>query len=269
MKPTTRCTHAAPTPNELPTVQNLLNFWGQLEFMREDYAAAERKVTELIEDDEKQFGKGSTIADAQLFFRAFLRGLQGRLDEAARELDDITARRTKNGRSLPSNWLLMHGVIDVRRGEYAAAEKELREALARDQSMFPDGSVWSANSKGALAIALMGEGRDDEAERLLREASALEERLFGEVQCPNMGADAAQFGTPCLARQPQRRRRARTPWRPRRRYSPAFWASKTRMRTRPPRWRGPTPRLEAPTARSTARRRPAINRLRKITQVLL
>ena len=85
--------HASPTPNELQ-VQNLLNFWGQFEFMRENYPAAERKITELIDIDEKQFGKGSTIADSQLFFRAYVRGLQGRLDDAARELDEITARRT-------------------------------------------------------------------------------------------------------------------------------------------------------------------------------
>ena len=193
---------AAPTLNELQR-QQMLNYWGQLEFLRENYAAAEQKITELVDLEEHRYGKGSTIADAQLFFRAFLRGLQGRLDEAARELDDITARRTKNGRALPSNWLLMHGVIDTHHGDYAKAETELREALAHDQSMFPDGSVWSANSKGALAIALMGEGRDDEAERLLREASALEERLFGEV-VPEEARTLLDLAR-LLARHPDRR----------------------------------------------------------------
>jgi tetratricopeptide (TPR) repeat protein len=198
--------HASPTPNELQ-VQNLLNFWGQLEFMREDYPAAERKVSELIDDDERQFGKGSTIADAQRFFRAFLRGLQGHLDDAASELDEITARRTRNGRPLPSNWLLMHGVIDVHRGAYVAAEKELREALARDEGMFPGGSVWSANSKSALATALAGQGRDEEAERLLREALQLENDLFGEP-VPEHGLTLLNLAR-LLSRHPERRDEAR------------------------------------------------------------
>jgi tetratricopeptide (TPR) repeat protein len=193
---------ASPVPNDLH-LQNMLNFWGQLEFLRGDYAEAERKIDALIDLEERRYGKGSAIGDAQLFFRAFLRGLQGHLDEAARELDEITAKRTRNGRSLPSNWLLMHGVIDVRRGDYVAAEKELREALAHDEAMFPNGSVWSANSKSTLATALMGQGRDEEAERLLREASQLEAGLFGEP-VPEHGLTLLNLAH-LLARHPERR----------------------------------------------------------------
>ncbi len=197
---------APSTPNPLE-LQQLLNFWGQLEFMREDYAAAERKIDELVDLEERRYGRGSTILDAQLFFRAYLRGLQGRLDDAARELSDITARRTGKGRSLPSNWLLMHGVIDVRRGDYTAAEKELREALQRDENMYPGGSVWSANSKSALATALMGQDRNEEAERLLREALQAESDLFGEP-VPERGHTLLNLAR-LLARQPQRHDEAR------------------------------------------------------------
>ncbi|HZZ09173.1 MAG TPA: serine/threonine-protein kinase [Paraburkholderia sp.] len=197
---------ASPTPNQLE-LQDMLNFWGQLEFLREDYAAAEQKIVELIDVDERRFGKDSSITDAQLFFRAFLRGLQGHLDDAARELDEISVRRTSKGRPLPSNWLLMRGVIDVRRGEYAAAEKELREGVGRDEAMFHGGSVWTAQSKSVLATALMGEGRDDEAENLLRDSLRMENEMFGEP-VPERARTLLNLAH-LLARQPQRHAEAR------------------------------------------------------------
>ena len=94
----------------------------------------------------------------------------------------------------------------MRRGDYVAAEKELREALARDEGMFPGGSIWSANSKSVLGAALMGQGRDEEAERLLREALREEDNLFGEP-VPEHGRTLLNLAH-LLARQPQRHEEA-------------------------------------------------------------
>src|SRR5262249_36830401 len=123
-------------------------------------------------------------------------------EEASRELDEIAARRTRNGRALASNWLLMQGVIDTHRGNYAKAEKELREALAHDIGMSPNGSVWSANSKSALGAALTGLGRDEAAEHSLRDAADLELRLFGE-SVPEHGRTLINLAR-LLARHPDR-----------------------------------------------------------------
>jgi serine/threonine-protein kinase len=195
------------TPAQNPVMlQELLNFWSQLEFMREDYAAAEAKTSELIDEIEKRYGKQSNVADSQTFFRAFLRGLQGQPREALTTLDEIATRRTQAGRSLPSNWLLMHAVIDTRLGDYAGAERRLREALSRDEGMFHGGSLWSAQCKSVLAAALSGEDRDEEAESIARDALQMESQLFGEP-VPEKGRTELTLAR-LLAKHPERRAEA-------------------------------------------------------------
>ncbi len=196
---------ASTKPNQLQ-LQTLLNMWSQLEFLREDYAKAEQRNSELIDLLQSLQGKSTPAADSQLFFRAFLRGLQGHLDDSARDLDQITARRTAKGKALPSNWLLMHAIIDIRRDEFAAAEKMLREGLARDEAMFHGGSLWSAQTKSVLALALMGEGRDADAERMLRDSLRMEDELFG-APIPEHGRTLLNLAR-LLSRNPDRREEA-------------------------------------------------------------
>ncbi len=169
---------AAPKPNE-QQLELLINHHALIEYIRGNYVLAEKLFSELVDDQEKLYHGGPAPSmDSTRLMLALLHALLGDPTRAKRELTEIEARHV--GKQMPTNWMLSKGLIEFRSGDSDAAEKTLRDALARDAGMFPGGSLWTEQIKEVLSQVLLAQHRDSEAESEARDALARARSLLGD-----------------------------------------------------------------------------------------
>jgi tetratricopeptide (TPR) repeat protein len=158
-----------------PNVGQSLDNLAILKIDQGDLAAAEVLCHDALVIARRSFGSGHWRTARTMGHLGEVWRRLGRLDEAAAIIDE--AWKIVRVAGLGTEHPLLAGLgieraqVHLARGEAAAAEPLLREALRMQQLTYIDGSWRIASTKSLLGAALMGLGQEAEAESLLLEAS--------------------------------------------------------------------------------------------------
>ena len=161
-------------PDHPNVAQALANF-AQLKIDQSEFAVAENLLRDALPIVRRSFGEKHWRTARMIGHLGVVMRQQRRFDEAEAMLDDavIMARTTLGGQDRPHVAALAveRAQVHLDRGEAAAAEPLLREALRVQQLTCADDSWRIASTRSLLAAALMELGQLAEAELLLVEAS--------------------------------------------------------------------------------------------------
>ncbi|MEP6483791.1 MAG: serine/threonine-protein kinase [Rudaea sp.] len=143
-----------------------------------DYAAAESYWRAAIAEARRMLGPNSSLEITLMWSIAYLHALQGHVEEAAKEAEQLNAdsagRRTIGSAKIA----VMRGDIARLRGDYAGAERILRQAAATPSYATRNNSYENVRLHESLALTLALEGKTAEAEQLIRDALATIDTTF-------------------------------------------------------------------------------------------
>ncbi|MBL8898171.1 MAG: tetratricopeptide repeat protein, partial [Planctomycetes bacterium] len=158
-------------PHTLITMGNVAN----LASLRKDYATANTQFEKLIEIATRERGPAHTETLILENNYAYCLGKQERLDDAIR-IQAAIAAKAKESLGAESHqtatFLGNLGGLLLRKGDLAAAEPALREAVRVLEQVLGKDAPTTAGMRGRLIELLHKTGRAEEAERLAAPAAA-------------------------------------------------------------------------------------------------
>ena len=168
-----------------PEVAGSLDHLGEVLRMKADFAEAERSLRQALAIQREIHGQSSAEAAQTLSLLAEVLSDKGDYAQSESLIREALGIRRGLYGNQPhadiASSLEALGINDFKRGEYAKAVPELREATAMQQQLHPTAHPALAQSIDNLAFALEELGKPDEAEPLIRQALAMKQQLYGEV----------------------------------------------------------------------------------------
>jgi eukaryotic-like serine/threonine-protein kinase len=162
-------------------------------FHSEQYPRADACYSGELKQMEEQFGPNSPLSEADHMTLAYIRALEGQVDDAAQALAAIAQHQTARRGHATSQLLLLQGNVQRLQGNYAEAEASLRRGLEPLVASAHDNTLVGADFKATLGSVLADTKRYDEAEKMLRAALASYASMYGDVSVPTSARTQLAF----------------------------------------------------------------------------